>query len=66
MSNPEERMKHSKRIQKKRVAKARSVIAKELIVNNRYKQKIVPGKKGKLHNLDKMTHADLVKAISED
>ena len=65
MGTPEEKLKHSRRIRKKKVEKVRSVIAKELIVSGKYKQRIVKDKRGKKHDLDKMTHMDLVEAIQE-
>lgn len=59
-------MKHSKRIKQKKTARVRSVIAKELLVSDKYKQRIVRDKKGKKHDLGSMTHADLVKAIQDE
>lgn len=66
MSNPDERIKHSRRIRRKKTEKVRSVIAKELIVSGKYNQKIVVDKKGRRHDLEKMKFRDLVEAIQED
>ena len=65
MGTPEEKVKHSKRIRKKKTEKVRSVIAKELLTSGKYKQRIVKDKRGKKHDLNKMTHLDLVEAIQE-
>lgn len=59
MSSQEDKVKHSKRIRKKKIAKVRSVIAKELITNKRYKQKVIKSKDGKEIN----SFRDLVEAI---
>lgn len=66
MSTPEEKMKHSLRIKRKKTARIRSIIAKELITSGKFKQRIVKDKRGKKHDLDKMKFADLVKAIQEE
>jgi hypothetical protein len=62
----EERIKHSKRIRRKKTERVRSVIAKELVTNPRYRQKIIKDKRGKEHDLDKLSHAQLIKLIQED
>lgn len=64
MGNPEDKIKHSRRIKQKKKARVRSVIAKELIVSGKYKQRIVKAK-GKEYDLNSMTHADLVRAIQD-
>lgn len=66
MGSPEDRIKHSRRLKRKKKEKVRSVIAKELITSGKYKQKIVPGKKGRTYDLNKMSHYDLVQAIQEE
>lgn len=66
MGSPEEKMVHSKRIKNKKKERTRSIIAKELIVSGKYKQRIVKDKRGKKIDLSKLSHADLVKAINED
>jgi hypothetical protein len=66
MGSPEEKILHSKRLRQKKKARVRSVIAKELLVSGKYKQRIVQDKRGKKHDLDKMSHLDLVKAIQEE
>lgn len=55
-------MKHSKRIRKKKTEKVRSVIAKELVTNRRYRQKILKNKDGKEIN----SFLDLIEAIQEE
>lgn len=66
MSSPEDKVRHSRRIRRKKVERVRSVIAKELIVSGKFKQRIVKDKRGNKHDLDKMTHKDLIDAIQED
>lgn len=66
MSSLEEKMKHQKRIRQKRKAKTRSQIAKDLLTSGKYKQQVVKDKRGKEHDLKKMSHADLVRLIQED
>jgi hypothetical protein len=56
-STPDEKYKKRRRIQ--------SNIAKDLH-SPKYHQRIVKDKRGKLHDLDKMTHMDLVEAIQEE
>ena len=65
MGSQEDKVKHSSRIRKKKTEKVRSIIAKELIVSGKFKQRIVKDKRGKKHDLNKMTHLDLVEAIQE-
>lgn len=65
MGSQEDKEKHSKRLRKKKAVKIRSVIAKELLVSGKFKQRIVKDKRGKKHDLNKMTHLDLVEAIQE-
>lgn len=65
MGSQEDKEKHSRRIRKKKTEKVRSLIAKELIVSGKFKQRIVKDKRGKKHDLNKMTHLDLVEAIQE-
>lgn len=65
MGTPEEKVKHSKRIRKKKVERTRSVIAKELLVSGKDKQRIVKDKRGKKHDLASMKFIDLVEAIQE-
>ena len=62
MSSQEDKEKHSKRIRKKKSAKVRSVIAKELKVNKRYRQRVIKSKDGKEIN----SFCDLVEAIQEN
>lgn len=66
MGNMEEKLKHSKRIQAKKRARVRSVIAKELIVSGKYKQRVIQDKRGKKIDLETYTHADLVRDIQEE
>lgn len=66
MGSPEDKLKHSRRIKTKKREKVRSVIAKELITSGKFKQRIVQDKRGRKHDLDKMTHFDLIQAIQED
>lgn len=65
MSSIEDREKHRKRLKRKRKEKVASAIAKELRVSGKYKQRIVEDKRGGRHDLNKMTHKDLVDAIQE-
>lgn len=62
MGSVEEKKKHSQRIKLKKKAKVRSVIAKELIVNKRYRQKIIKDKRGKIIS----SFPDLIEAIQEE
>lgn len=62
MSSPEDKVRHSKRLRRKKVEKVRSVIAKELIVSGRYKQRVIKDKRGK----GVVSFRDLVEAIQED
>lgn len=66
MGSMEDKLKHSKRIKAKKKARVRSVIAKELIVSGKFKQRIVQDKHGKKHDLDKMKFIDLIEAIQEE
>lgn len=66
MSSVEDRVKHSRRIKAKLKERQRSVIAKELIVSGKYKQRVVQTKKGKEIDLEKFSFRDLVEAINED
>ena len=66
MSSPEEKQRKRKRLQRKKKERVRSVIAKELITSGKFSQKIVQDKRGKTHDLDKMSFHDLVEAIQED
>lgn len=61
MSSEEEKMKHSKRIRTKKTAKVRSVIAKELLTNKRYRQKVLKNKDGKEIN----SFLDLIEAMND-
>lgn len=65
MSSPEDKSRHSKRLKRKVKEKVRSNIAKDLITSGKYKQRIVVDKKGQRHDLKKMSHYDLVRAIQE-
>lgn len=65
MSTPEEKLKHSQRIRRKKKAKVRSSIAKELLMNHRYRQRIVVDKRGNKHDLRKMDHLAFVEAIQK-
>lgn len=65
MGSPEEKRRHSARLKRKKQERVRSQIAKELLVSGKYKPRIVKDKKGNRHDLKKMSHADLVKAIQE-
>lgn len=58
MGSPEEKSKRRKRI------KVRSSIAKSLR-EPKFRQRIVKDKKGRRHDLSKMTHKDFVDAIQE-
>lgn len=58
-------MKHSKRIKTKRKARTRSAIAKDLLNSGKYHQRIVKDKRGKYHDMSKMSFRDLVTAIQE-
>lgn len=62
MSSPEERVRHSRRIKKKKIERVRSIVAKELVTNKRYRQQVVRDKRGR----EVVTFHDLVKAIQED
>lgn len=69
MSNQEDKAKHSRRIKKKveakkKRARVRSVIAKKLITDPQYHQRIVLDKRGKERNLD-MSHLEFIQAIQE-
>lgn len=59
-------MKHSKRLKRKKKERVRSVIAKELLVSGKYQQRIVTDKRGKEHDLEKLSNADLIRLIQED
>lgn len=65
MGNPEDKKKHSRRISRKKKERVRSVIAKELITSGKFKQRIVKDKKGREHDLGKMSHYDLVRTLQE-
>ena len=65
MSSEEDKVKHSKRIRKKKQERVRSVIANELITSGKYKQKIVRDKRGNKRDLNQMDHLALVQAIQE-
>jgi len=58
MGSPEDKAKHQKRI------RIKSKIAKDL-GSNKYRQRIVEDKKGREHNLSKMSHRDLVELIQD-
>lgn len=58
MSSQEDREKRRKRM------RVRSKIAQDLITNPRYKKKVVADKKKKI-DVQKLTHAELVKLINE-
>lgn len=66
MGSMDEKLKHSKRIKEKKRARTRSIIAKELIVSGKYKQRIVKDKRGKKHDLDKLSFGELVKEINKE
>lgn len=66
MGSMEDKLKHSKRIRRKKIERTRSVIAKELLVSGKYKQRIVRDKRGKKHDLEKMKFIDLIEAIQEE
>jgi len=66
MGSMEERIKHSRRIKRKKKERLRSVIAKELVTNPRYGQRVIRDKRGKEHDLEGLTHAQLIKLIQED
>lgn len=59
-------MKHSRRRKGKQKERVRSVIAKELITSGKFKPRVVKDKRGKEHDLSKMSTLDLVKLIQED
>lgn len=65
MGSVEDKVKHSKRIKRKKQERVRSVIARELIVSGKYKQRIVRDKRGVAHDLNKMDHLTLVKVLQE-
>jgi len=62
----EDKIRHSKRLKRKKKERVRSVIAKELIVSGKYQQRIVRDKRGREHDLEGLTHAQLIKLIQED
>ena len=66
MANPDEKVRHRKHLQSKRKKKppVRSPQAKAL-ENPLYHQRIVRDKRGKLHDLEKMTFRELVEEIQE-
>lgn len=69
-SSPEEKQRHRKRMMRKKKEakkkfKVKSPIAKSL-EDPLFHQRIVLDKKGKTHDLEKMTFRDLVEAIDED
>ena len=69
MASMEDRVKHSRRLKRKVKEKAervRSPIAKELIVSGKYNQRVVKDKRGKNHDLNKMSFRDLVEEIQEE
>lgn len=66
MSSPEDKAKHSRRIRNKRKEKVRSNIAKDLLTSGKYKQRVIKDKRGKEHDLSKMTHRDLIEAIQDN
>lgn len=76
MGSVEDKVKHSRRLKRKKVEAAkrqeglrpgrvRSVIAKELIVSGKYKQKIVKDKRGKKHDLEKLDHLSFVELLQD-
>ena len=69
MASMEDRVKHSRRLKRKVKEKAervRSPIAKELIVSGKYNQRVVKDKRGKNHDLNKMSFRDLIEEIQEE
>lgn len=66
MGSFEDKVKHSKRLKRKKKERVRSVIAKELLVSGKYQQRIVTDKRGKEHDLEKLSNADLIRLIQED
>jgi len=58
MGSPEDKAKHQKRI------RIKSKIAKDL-GTNKYRQRIVEDKKGREHDLSKISHRELVELIQE-
>lgn len=66
MSSPEQKMKKRKRLQNnKRHYKPRSPQAKDL-ATPKYHQRVIQDKRGKDVDLEKLSHADLVRAIQDD
>lgn len=70
MGSLEEKKNHSRRIKDKKKAsrkrvRVRSVIAKDLLTSGKYKPRIVKDRHGKRHDLNTMSHYDLVQAIQE-
>lgn len=66
MSSTEDKVRHSRRIKQKKKERVRSVIAKELITSGKFNQRIVKDKHGKEHDLEKMTHRDLIEAMNDE
>ena len=68
MSSPEDKQRHRRRLQnrkKKDKKKIPSPIAKSL-EEPMYHQRVIRDKRGKSHDLEKMSFLDLVKEIQED
>ncbi len=64
MASPADKAKHSKRIRRKTKEKIASPIAK-VLRTRKYKMRVIQDKRGNKHDLDKMTHLDLVQAIED-
>jgi len=65
MSSPEDRSKHSRRLKKKVQVRRRSQEGKELS-SKKYRQRVVLDKRGREHDLGRITFRQLIEAIQED
>lgn len=66
MGSIEDKAKHRRRMQNKRKDfRLRSPIAKDLLTE-KYRPRVVKDKRGKEHDLETMTHKDLVDEINKD
>lgn len=68
MASPEDKARHARHRKAKLKARERqrSVIAKELITSGKYKPRIVRDKRGREHDLNKLTNYELIQLINED
>lgn len=65
MGNPDDKKKHSRRRRNLQKERVRSNIAKDLLTP-KYSQRIVQDKRGREHDLHKLSNLDLIKLINEE